>query len=96
MANCISGDVVSTDISFEMTIPGLGTEFQENPLTGGEGQSTSRKSTGSPHIFNPPAALQRWLGDSASCLTMGRRIPAAEEEEEALCVAASLLHKRGA
>lgn len=96
MANCVSGDTASTDVYFERTIPGLGTEFQENPLAGGGGQSPSRRSTGSPHIFNPPAALQRWLRDSASCLTMGRRIPAAAEEEEALCVAASLLHRRGA
>lgn len=59
-----------------------------------KGRSHVEKAQGSTRIFNRPAALQPWLGDSASCLTtMGRRIPAVEE---ALCVASSLLHKRGA
>lgn len=43
--------MVSADVSFETAILGLGAVFQENPLAGGEGQSTSRKSTGLPTRF---------------------------------------------
>lgn len=76
--------------------PGAGTRSSRKTFSlVAKKQSTSQKAQDFLHIFNPPAALQLWLGDSASWLTtMERRIPAAAE---ALCVAASLppAQKRG-